>query len=108
MNFRSTCGKSTLVDYCCRFDFPRCLRTLASSFLRCSGVNFTQRIFANPDASGFFAAAFFGGLQRARAAARISSLRSSGDTLAHRFFAPLRPPSLCFLLTDFFEGNSKV
>lgn len=109
MNSWSTCGRSPLVDYCFRFDLPRCFRTRASSVFRCSGVNFSQRIFAKPEASGFFVAGFFGGPQRARAAARINSLRCSGDTLAQRFFAPLRPPSLCLLLlTDFFERNPKV
>lgn len=108
MDFWSTCGRSPLVDYCFRFDLPRCLRTRANSDFRCSGVNLSQRIFANPDASGFFAAGCFGGPQRARAAARINSLRSCGEILAQRFFAPLRPPSLWLLLTDFFEGNPKV
>ena len=90
------------------FGFPRCLRTRASSSFRSSGVSFSHRICASPTANKFLGAAFFSGPQRASAAAFIIELRFSGDTLAHRFFAPFRPPTLCRLLTGFSLDKSRV
>jgi len=100
--------ESSTIYQCLGFGDPRCLRTVANSILRCSGVSLSQRSFANPDAKGFLIRGVFREFQRAWAAARISSLRCSGGTLAQRFSAPLRPPSLWALLADFFNGNFKV
>ena len=63
---------------------------------------------ASFEAAAFFWGFFFFGPQRARAAARISSLRFFFDTFAQRLSAPRRPPSLCARLTCFFFGKPQV
>ncbi len=89
------------------FGFPRSLRTRANSSFRCSGVSLFHRIFASPAANEFLGVASFLGPQRASAAAFIRELRSSGDTSAHRFFAPFRPPALCRLLIGLSFANQE-
>jgi hypothetical protein len=87
--------------------FLRAFRIRSIALRRSSGLNFSHRILASCDAAGFWEPAFFLGPHRAREAALISSLRSSGDTPAHRLAAPFCPPALCRLLTDFFGRKPK-
>lgn len=74
---------------CFGFRFLRPCLTMAIAAARSSGLSFDQRSDANLEAAGFGRTCFFGRPQRARAALRISALRSSGGTSSHRFLPPV-------------------
>jgi hypothetical protein len=71
--------------------FLRPILTAAIAAARWSGVNFDQRSDASFEAAGFGLTRFLGRPQRARAALRISAVRSSAGTSSHRFL----PPKTC-------------
>jgi hypothetical protein len=89
-------------------DLSRPFQTFSIVLRRCSGVMLAHLNFASLEAAMFFGPFFFLGPQRARAAARIRSLRFFFDTFAQRLSAPRRPPSLCARLTCFFFSKPQV